>query len=85
MGRQAQGLEAALNRLQGRLSSLGNVSGDDEQGRAFAAGYEPKVELLERALRQMVRGLEDVDSGLKLMADRYDGSETASRLQGGPR
>ncbi len=85
IGHQAQTLEAALNRLQGLLGSLGNVSGDDDQGRAFAAGYQPKVDLLERALRQMVRGLEDVDSGLRLMADRYDGSETASRLLGGPR
>jgi len=74
MGQEAQALEAALNRLQGHLSSLGNVSGDDEQGRAFAAGYQPKVELLERALQQMVKGLEDIDGGLKLMADRYDGS-----------
>ena len=85
MGQEAQALEAALNRLQSRLSSLGNVSGDDDQGRAFAAGYQPKVELLERALRQMVRGLEDIDGGLKLMADRYDGSDTASQLRGGPR
>jgi len=85
MGQEAQALEAALNRLQGHLSSLGNVSGDDEQGRAFAAGYQPKVELLERALQQMVKGLEDIDGGLKLMADRYDGSETASLVRGGPR
>jgi uncharacterized protein YukE len=85
IGQEARALEAALNRLQGRLGSLGNVSGEDDQGRAFAAGYQPKVELLERALRQIVKGLEDVDSGLKLMADRYDGSETASQLRGGRR
>jgi uncharacterized protein YukE len=84
MGQEAQALEAALNRLQGRLSSLGNVTGDDEQGRAFAAGYQPKVDLLERALQRMVKGLEDIDSGLRLMADSYDGSETASQLRGGP-
>ncbi|MBJ7600061.1 WXG100 family type VII secretion target [Candidatus Nephthysia bennettiae] len=85
IGQEAQALEAALNRLQGRLGSLGNVCGDDDQGRAFAAGYQPKVELLERALQQMLRGLEDVDTGLKLMADTYDGSDTASLMRGGPR
>jgi uncharacterized protein YukE len=84
IGQEARALEAALNRLQGRLTSLGNVAGDDEQGRAFAAGYQPKVDLLERALRQMVRGLQDVDAGLQLMADRYQGSETASQMRGGP-
>jgi hypothetical protein len=31
-------LAGALSRLQGRLGSLGDVSGDDDQGRAFAAG-----------------------------------------------
>lgn len=85
MGREAQALEAALNRLQGRLGALGNVSGDDDQGRAFAGAYQPKVELLERALQQMVTGLEDIDRGLKMMADRYEGSDNASLLRGGPR
>jgi uncharacterized protein YukE len=82
---EAQVLAGALSRLQGRLGSLGDVSGDDDQGRAFAAGYQPKVELLERALQQMVKGLEDMDAGLRLMADRYGVSDSASRLKGGPR
>jgi hypothetical protein len=85
IGLQASALEAALVRLQGRLSSLGDVCGNDEQGRSFAAGYQPKAELLERALRQMVKGLEDVDRGLRLMADNYDGAEAASQMAGGPR
>jgi uncharacterized protein YukE len=85
VGKEARALEAALNRLQSRLSSLGDVCGDDEQGRSFAAGYQPKVELLERALQQMVRGLENVDRGLNLMADNYQGAETSSEMTGGPR
>jgi uncharacterized protein YukE len=85
VGKEARALEAALNRLQSRLSSLGEVCGDDEQGRSFAAGYQPKVELLERALQQMVSGLENVDRGLNLMAANYEAAETASEMTGGPR
>jgi uncharacterized protein YukE len=85
LGQEAQVLAGALSRLQGRLGSLGDVTGDDDQGRAFAAGYQPKVELLERALRQMVTALEDMDAGLRLMADRYEGSDGASRFRVGPR
>jgi uncharacterized protein YukE len=84
LGQEAQVLAGSLSRLQGRLGSLGDVSGDDHQGRAFAAGYQPKVELLEHALQQMVKGLEDMDAGLRLMADRYEGSDSASRLKGRP-
>lgn len=85
MAQEGRALEAALTRLQGRLSSLGDVAGDDEQGRTFAAGYEPKVALLESVLKEMVAGLENVDRGLSLMAANYDGSEAASQTSGGPR
>lgn len=85
MAQEGRALEAALTRLQGRLSSLGDVAGDDEQGRTFAACYEPKVALLESVLKEMVAGLENVDRGLSLMAANYDGSEAASQMSGGPR
>jgi uncharacterized protein YukE len=82
---QAEALAAALGRLQGALGGLGDVCGDDQPGRSFAAGYQPKVELLERALRRMVEGLRDIDSGLQLMASNYEGAEAASHMVGGPR
>ena len=81
---EARALEAASSRLQGRLAALGDVCGGDQAGRAFAAGYLPRAELLERALREMVGGLEDIDSGLRLMAASYEGSDAANVLRGGP-
>jgi uncharacterized protein YukE len=82
---QAEALAAALGRLQGALGGLGDVCGDDQPGRSFAAGYQPKVELLERALGRMVEGLREIDGGLKLMASNYAGAEAASQVVGGPR
>ena len=41
---QAEALAAALGRLQSALGGLGDVCGDDQPGRSFAAGYQPKVE-----------------------------------------
>ena len=80
---EARALAAALGRLEGRLASLGDVCGGDQPGRAFAAGYEPRAELVERALQSMVQGLKGVDHGLRQMADAYEGSDASSRVSGG--
>ena len=85
IGQEAQVLSGALTRLQGRLGSLGDVCGSDQPGRSFAAGYEPKVQLLEQALRRMVQGLEEIETGLRVMATNYEGSEAASRVVSGRR
>jgi uncharacterized protein YukE len=83
IGAEAHALAGALTRLQGVLGSLGDVCGGDQPGRSFAAGYQPKVQLLEEALRRMVLGLEDVETGLRVMAANYEGSEAASRVVSG--
>jgi uncharacterized protein YukE len=85
MGQEAQALAGALSRLQGALGSLGDVCGGDQPGRSFAAGYEPKVQLVEQALGRMVQGLEEIETGLRLMAANYEGSEAASRVVSGTR
>jgi len=70
IGQEAQVLSGALTRLQGRLGSLGDVCGGDQPGRSFAAGYEPKVQLVEQALRDMLeRGGRPPDEVAALVFD----------------
>jgi uncharacterized protein YukE len=85
LGVEGQALAAALSRLQGRLGALGNVCGDDEQGQAFASGYQPKVAVIERALQSMVAGLAGIEKGLWTMARNYEGADSSSKVVGGPR
>jgi uncharacterized protein YukE len=80
-----QALAAALSRLQGALATLGDVCGDDEPGRTFAGGYQPKVAVIERALQNMAAGLAGVDSGLRTMAANYEQAERSTKLVGGRR
>jgi uncharacterized protein YukE len=85
IGAQADTLAGALGRLRAALGGLGNVCGDDQPGHAFAAGYQPRVEVLESALSRMVIGLREIESGLRQMAANYEGSDAASQVVGRPR
>lgn len=75
-------LDAALSRLRGALNGLGDVCGDDDQGRQFAAAYDPNHKTIDQALLNMARGLGDIATALDAMASNYEGSDRASTVRG---
>lgn len=77
-------LADAVGRLQSTLAALGDVCGDDDQGHQFARGYQPNAALLERALVNMVDGLEAIGRGLEVMGINYAGGDAASQVTKAP-
>jgi uncharacterized protein YukE len=76
-------LASALSRLQSTLGSLGDVTGNDDQGHKFASGYNPSVQKLQQAMQNMANGLADISRGLEVMAINYQGSDDASQVRKG--
>ncbi|MEJ2886984.1 WXG100 family type VII secretion target [Actinomycetospora aeridis] len=81
----ADELGRAVADLRGALGALGDVSGRDEQGRGFAAGYQPRADEGLRALDALARVLAGVPEGLdRAAADYRAGDEAGGRSLGGP-
>jgi uncharacterized protein YukE len=73
-------LADALARLESQLGALGDVCGNDDQGREFARGYAPNSALLRQALGNMANGLDAIGRGLEVMGINYAGGDAASRV-----
>ncbi len=73
-------LADAVNRLQSSLHALGDLCGDDDQGRAFATDYNPATGKVELALQNMAKGLSAIGRGLEVMGLNYEGSDAASQV-----
>lgn len=76
-------LGSALSRLQATLGSLGDVCGNDDQGRKFGSGYNPNAEKLQQALQNMIARLADISRGLEVMGINYQGGDAASQVRSG--
>lgn len=74
-----EGLERAFGELRATLTSLGDICGDDDQGRQFASGYEPAAADAERAVERSVGALRSVASALDRSAQDYRGVDDAAR------
>src|SRR5712692_9937352 len=73
-------LGSALGRLQATLASLGDVSGDDDQGRQFAAGYKPNAAMVQQAVQNLAKGLTAIGLGLEVMGTNYQAGDDASQV-----
>ena len=67
----AAALAAAVDRVRADLEALGDVSGDDEQGRAFAARYVPVAAEGLEAVRRSVDAVGSFGGGLRASARQY--------------
>lgn len=74
----ADELTQAVAELRGALDGLGDVWGRDEQGRLFAAGYQPRADEGLRALDALARALASVPEGLERAAADYRASDGRS-------
>lgn len=73
----ADDLTRAVADLRGVLGALGDVCGGDEQGRQFAAGYQPRADEGLRALDALARALATVPDGLGRAAAGYRAGDEA--------
>jgi uncharacterized protein YukE len=80
---ESDALSHALGQLGSALSGLSGMCGDDEQGHAFAAKYDPQAAELQRVIREMVDGLSRIGSAFPTMADNYEGADHASQVRKG--
>jgi hypothetical protein len=67
----AGALAAALTRARVDLAALGDVGGDDDQGRAFAARYHPVVAEGLEAIRRSVDAVGSLGHGLLATSEQY--------------
>lgn len=74
----ADELTQAVAELRGALDGLGDVWGGDEQGRRFAAGYQPRADEGLRALDALARALASLPEGLERAAADYRASDGGS-------
>lgn len=68
----------ALADLRSTLGGLGDYLGSDEQGRAFAAEYDPKVAEGVAALDDEARGLRSLVDGLRASAREYANGDASA-------
>ncbi|MDQ6875179.1 MAG: hypothetical protein M3042_08990 [Actinomycetota bacterium] len=73
-------LAQALSTLQARLDSLGAPWGNDKQGRAWGASYEPHRPTIENALRLLAQGLDSVHECLIAAAENHEGCDRANTI-----
>lgn len=73
----------AVTALRSELGELGTVAGDDEQGRTFAAQYDPKATEGVTALEQEAAGLGSLGGALRVTAAEYRAGD-AGALGSGP-
>lgn len=67
----AAGLAAALARARADLAALGDVAGEDEQGRAFAARYVPVATGGLEAIGRSVDAVGSFGHGLHATSEQY--------------
>jgi uncharacterized protein YukE len=80
---ESEELASALSRLQASLRPLSGMSGNDEQGQRFGAGYDPNAANLEQALQNLANGLDAIGRGLGVMGINYQNSDSASQVEKG--
>ena len=78
---QSEELAAALSKLQAHLGALGDVCGNDDQGRTFASGYNPNAAKIEKALQNLTQGLANIGTGLDVMGINYQAVDLASQVR----
>ncbi len=61
----------AVAALRSALSGLGDVAGDDDQGRTFAAQYDPKAAEGVDAIGREAAGLSSLGGALRATAAEY--------------
>jgi hypothetical protein len=71
VGEAAAALGAALARARADLAALGDVAGDDEQGRAFAARYVPVAAEGFEAIGRSVDAVSSFGRGLRATSGQY--------------
>ena len=75
----AAALGAALARARADLAALGDVTGDDEQGRGFAARYRPVAGEGLEAIGRSVDAVGSFGRGLRATSGQYvDGDRGAA-------
>ena len=67
----ADALAVALDRARADLAALGDVAGDDEQGRAFASRYDQVVAEGHDALGRSVDAVASFGRGLRATSEQY--------------
>ncbi len=73
-------LKSAVAQARADLAALGDVSGDDEQGRAFASRYDPVVAKGLAAISRSADVVGSFGGGLRAVADQYAvGDDDAAR------
>jgi uncharacterized protein YukE len=77
---ESRRLADAVNRLQSSLHALGDVCGDDDQGRAFAKDFNPATVKVTLAMQNMAKGLSAIGRGLEVMGLNYEGGDAASQV-----
>ena len=75
----ADGVAAALSALRSTLGGLGDYLGPDEQGRAFAAEYDPTASEGLMAIGREADALRSVGAALRASAQAFrEGDEAGS-------
>ncbi|WP_433802489.1 hypothetical protein [Actinomycetospora sp. CA-084318] len=74
----------AVAALRSTLAGLGDVAGDDEQGRTFAAQYDPKAAEGITAIGQEAAGLSSVGGALRATAAEYRAGDAGALGPGAP-
>jgi hypothetical protein len=67
----ADALSSAVDRARADLASLGDVCGDDEQGRAFAARYDPVAADGLAAIGRSAGTVGSFGTGLRAVVEQY--------------
>jgi hypothetical protein len=67
----AAGLRTALTQARAALAALGDVCGDDEQGRAFAGRYDPVAAQGLDAIGRAADAVASFGDGLRASVEQY--------------
>jgi hypothetical protein len=75
----ADDLAQGVEQLRAELAGLGDMGGVDEQGRAFAAAYDPVVADALRFLTADADGVRGRAAGLRASGAEYETADGAQR------
>lgn len=76
----ADDLETAIDHLVDGLATMGDVCGDDEAGRAFAADHDAARTRIEAAVANLTRCARGMANGLLVTAATFEDAEAASTI-----
>jgi uncharacterized protein YukE len=71
-------LSSGLSDARATLGGLGDVCGNDDQGRQFAASYQPQADKVLQAAANLLRGLSSIPEGLEANAANYHESDAGN-------